>query len=84
MKKATGSGNFFRKFYSYDVNVKKNFSNFSTLIIVVSVVDVRIGEWLGVCGLVVVVWAGVVREVSGSGGGRGRRGGFGSGSEGRW
>ena len=51
---------------------------------VVSVVGVRIGEWLGVCGLVVVVWASVVREVSGSGGGRGRRGGFGSGSEGRW
>ena len=52
----------------------------------VSVVGVRIGEWLGVCGLVVVVWAAVVREVSGSGGGRGRRGGFGSGSgsEGRW
>ena len=51
---------------------------------VVSVVGVRLGEWVGVCGLVVVVWAGVVREVSGSGGGRGRRGGFGSGSEGRW
>ena len=51
---------------------------------VVSVVGVRIGEWVGVCGLVVVVWAAVVREVSGSGGGRGRRGGFGSGSEGGW
>ena len=29
MKKATGSGNFFWEFYSYDVNVKKKFSNFS-------------------------------------------------------
>ena len=44
----------------------------------------RVGVWLGVCGLVVVVWAGVVREVSGSGVGRGRRGGFGSGSEDSW
>ena len=33
-----------------------------------SVVGVGIGVWLGVFGLVVVVWAGVVREVSGSGG----------------
>ena len=51
---------------------------------VVAVVGVGIGVWLGVCGLVVVVWAGVVREVIGSGGGMGRRGGFGSGSEGGW
>ena len=28
MKKATGSGKYFWEFYSYDVNVKKNFSNF--------------------------------------------------------
>ena len=33
MKKATGSGNFFRKFYSYAVNMKKKFSNFSVFII---------------------------------------------------
>ena len=61
MKKATGSCNFFWEFYSYDVNVKKKFSNFP----IFTTVATRLVQVLHMLPLLKVANLGTRRRVEG-------------------